>query len=84
MKTFKQIIQSICIEEKVLHDRYIRSHGKKAPNKEASWLFTTKRMGEVDMKNPKEFFQAPPFMKLSDAAKLAQDHFRINDVYVME
>ena len=49
------------------HDRYIRSHGKKASGGHGAWMFTNKEYGEP---GKDEIFTAPPG-KFSDAAKHA-------------
>lgn len=61
-----------------VHARYMRAHGKKASG-EGNWMFTTKRMGDVD---DKDMFDHNG--KFSDALKAAQKHFKTKDVYVME
>lgn len=64
--------------EGVKHDRYMRSHGKKASGS-GGWFFTTKAMGEP---SDDEVFSGNG--RLSDVAKQAQKHFKTKDVYVME
>ena len=66
------------INEGVKHDRYVRSHGKKASGS-GGWFFTTKATGEP---SDDEVFSGNG--KLSDIAKQAQKHFKTKDVYVME
>jgi len=66
------------INEGVRHDRYVRSHGKKASGS-GGWFFTTKATGEP---SDDEVFSGNG--KLSDIAKQAQKHFKTKDVYVME
>jgi len=66
------------INEGVKHDRYMRSHGKKASGS-GGWFFTTKAMGEP---SDDEVFSGNG--KLSDIAKQAQKHFKTKDIYVME
>lgn len=61
-----------------VHARYMRAHGKKASG-EGNWMFTTKRMGDVD---DKDMFDHNG--RFSDALKAAQKHFKTKDVYVME
>jgi hypothetical protein len=70
----------------VSHDRYMRSHGKKASGGEGSWMFTHKRMGDANMNDPKEVHTAPRG-KFSDAKKSAQEWAKKHGhstVYVME
>jgi hypothetical protein len=70
----------------VRHDRYLRSHGKKASGGTGSWMFTHKAMGDVDHKNEKEVYSAPSG-KFSDAKKSAQQWAKKHGhstVYVME
>ena len=71
------------IELDEMHDRYIRSHGKKASGR-GGWMFTTKRMGDVDYKNDKEFYQHPGQETLSKAAVAAKKALGTKNVYVME
>lgn len=66
----------------VSHDRYMRSHGKKASGGQGMWMFTNKRMGDVDHK---DMFHANG--KFADAAKAAKAWAKKNGystVYVME
>ena len=66
----------------VSHDRYMRSHGKKASGGQGSWMFTHKRMGDVDHK---DMFHSKG--KFADAAKAAKAWAKKNGhstVYVME
>jgi len=70
----------------VSHDRYMRSHGKRASSGTGSWMFTHKRMGDVDHKNEKEVYSAPSG-KFSDAKKAAQKWAKKHGhstIYVME
>lgn len=92
MRSFKKfILESIEQEEldeavEVRHDRYMRSHGKKASGGIGSWMFTHKAMGDVDHKNEKEVYSAPSG-KFSDAKKAAQQWAKKHGhstVYVME
>jgi hypothetical protein len=69
--------------EGLKHDRYMRAHGKKAKGT-ATWMFTTKKDGEVNYDNDKEVFQSGPSMKLADAAKKAMDALKSKTIYVME
>lgn len=69
----------------VSHDRYMRSHGKKASGGEGSWMFTHKRMGDANVNDPKEVHTARG--KFSDAKKSAQQWAKKHGhstVYVME
>ena len=68
------------LAEGLKHDRYMRSHGKKAKNIVAAWAFTTKKDGwpednEMVMISNK---------KLSDAAKEAMKQLKSKEIYVME
>lgn len=68
----------------VHHDRYLRSHGKKASG-HGTWMFTHKRSGDADIGNDKEVHQARG--TFSDAAKSAQKWAKSQGhsaVYVME
>jgi len=71
----------------VRHDRYMRSHGKKAkdPGHSSTWMFTHKRMGEVDYDNSKEMHTVNG--RFADAKKSAQKWAKSHGhstVYVME
>jgi hypothetical protein len=68
--------------EGLKHDRYMRAHGKKASGT-GTWMFTTKKDGEVNYDNDKEVFQSGPSMRLGDAAKEAMKALG-KTVYVME
>jgi hypothetical protein len=92
MRSFKKfVVESIEQAEldeaiEVRHDRYMRSHGKKASGGTGSWMFTHKAMGDVDHKNEKEVYSAPSG-KFSDAKKAAQQWAKKHGhstVYVME
>ncbi len=73
------------VDEGIKHDRYMRAHGKKAPAKEiATWMFTTKEMGDVDDNNKKVVWRAKQPMKLAQAGKEAMKALGTKDVYVME
>jgi len=72
----------------VRHDRYMRSHGKKARDSgggSSSWMFTHKNMGDVNVNDKKEVHTAQG--KFADAKKSAQawakEHGH-SSVYVME
>lgn len=70
----------------VRHDRYMRSHGKKASGGMGTWMFTHKNMGDVDYNNEKDVHMAPRG-KFSDAAKSAKAWAKKHGhstVYVME
>ena len=87
---FSMMIEALELSEavEVRHDRYMRSHGKKARDSgggSSSWMFTHKPMGDVDVNNKKEVHTAQG--KLSDAKKSAQKWAKENDhhtVYIME
>lgn len=67
----------------VSHDRYIRSHGKKASGGEGSWMFTHKERGDA---KGEDRFEAPRG-KFSDAKKHAQKWAKErghHTIYVME
>lgn len=72
----------------VRHDRYMRSHGKKARDSgqgSGTWMFTHKSMGDVDYNNHKEVHTARG--SFSDAKKSAQKWAKEHghhSVYVME
>jgi hypothetical protein len=69
----------------VSHDRYMRSHGKKASGGEGNWMFTHKRMGDANVNDSKEVHSARG--KFSDAKKSAQQWAKKHGhstVYVME
>lgn len=72
----------------VRHDRYMRSHGKKARDSghgSSNWMFTHKSMGDVDYNNSKEVHNARG--SFSDAKKSAQKWAKEHGhhaVYVME
>jgi hypothetical protein len=77
-ETDKRNVDEEVMDEGVKHDRYMRSHGKKASG-EGNWMFTTKRMGSP---SEKETFSHNG--KLGDGHKAAIKHFKSNNVYVME
>lgn len=71
----------------VRHDRYIRSHGKKARDtgQSGNWMFTHKSMGDVDYNDEKQVHNARG--KFADAKKSAQQWAKKHGhsaVYVME
>lgn len=72
----------------VSHDRYIRSHGKKFrdPGYKVPYMFTHKRMGDVDYNNPDEVHKTGS-MSFADAKKSAQKWAKEkghSSVYMME
>lgn len=71
--------ESVDLDEDV-HARYLRAHGKKASGS-GQWMFSTKRMGDVDHK---DMYHHKGMDKFSVAVKAAQKHFGTKDVYVME
>lgn len=71
----------------VRHDRYMRSHGKKARDtgQSGNWMFTHKSMGDVDYNDEKQVHNARG--KFADAKKSAQQWAKKHghhSVYVME
>lgn len=81
-----KIKEEVDLEEavEVSHDRYMRSHSKKASGN-GMWMFTHKPMGSVDYKDEKEVHQARG--SFSDAAKSAKQWAKSHGhsrVYVME
>lgn len=71
----------------VRHDRYMRSHGKKARDTghPSTWMFTHKDMGDVDYNDEKQVHTARG--KFADAKKSAQEWAKKHGhrtVYVME
>lgn len=62
-----------------IHDRYKRSHGKKASGKSMNWMFTTKRSGDPD-----DTYHHKGNDTVQAAAAAARKHFGTKDVYVME
>ena len=70
---------------KIEHDRYMRSHGKKAGGTTGNWMFTNKHSGDVDYNNEKEVHQTRGSFK--DASKSAKEWAKKHghsSVYVME
>ena len=63
----------------IMHNRYMRSHGKKAKNTTGMWAFTTKEYGEPS-KDEMVFVNG----SLKDAAKQAAEKLGSDRVYVME
>ena len=76
--TDKRNVDEEVMDEGVKHDRYMRSHGKKASG-EGNWMFTTKRTG-----SPSERETFSHTGKLGDGHKAAMKHFKSKNVYVME
>jgi hypothetical protein len=68
------------IEEDVMHDRYMRAHGKKAQG-QGMWAFTTKRTGDP---SDSEMHIVAKNINLGDAAKEAMKALNNKSVYVME
>lgn len=87
---FSMMLEALELGEavEVRHDRYMRSHGKKARDSgggSSSWMFTHKPMGDVDVKNKEEVHTAQG--KFADAKKSAQQWGKQHghsSVYVME
>ena len=87
---FSMMLEALELGEavEVRHDRYMRSHGKKARDSgggSSSWMFTHKPMGDVDVKNKEEVHTAQG--KFSDAKKSAQQWGKQHGhsaVYVLE
>lgn len=70
----------------VSHDRYERTHGKKAPRTFGGWMFTSKRLGSPDMSDPKEVLDLPS-MEYKDALQKAQEWASTHghyEIYIME
>lgn len=94
MKRFKNFflenIEEVELDEavEVSHDRYMRSHGKKARDSgqgSGNWMFTHKSMGDVDYNDEKQVHNARG--KFADAKKSAQKWAKEHGhrtVYVME
>lgn len=88
IKRRKAIARAVNEAVEVRHDRYMRSHGKKARDSgqgTGSWMFTHKNMGDVDYNNKKEVHTAQG--KFADAKKSAQQWAKEHghrSVYVME
>ncbi len=85
--TAKKVAEEAELDEavEVSHDRYMRSHGKKASGGEGNWMFTHKRMGDANVNDSKEVHTARG--KFSDAKKSAQQWAKKHGhstVYVME
>ena len=56
----------------ISHDRYIRSHSKKAKGS-GSWIFTSKRSGDIDHNDKTSTYRHPVSASFSDASKGARD-----------
>jgi hypothetical protein len=87
MKRFRSFIEDLDEAVEVRHDRYMRSHGKKARDSghPSTWMFTHKNMGDVDYNNEKEVHTTRG--KFADAKKSAQQWAKKHGhsaVYVME
>lgn len=76
----KKMKEEVGLEEGLMHDRYVRSHGKKAKGT-GSWAFTTKQFG-----SPKEHEMhfTSGHKSLSDAHKEAAAKLGTKHLYVME
>lgn len=76
----KKMKEEVGLEEGLMHDRYVRSHGKKAKGT-GSWAFTTKQFG-----SPKEHEMhfTSGQKSLSDAHKEAAAKLGTKHLYVME
>jgi hypothetical protein len=84
----KRAQESINEAVEISHDRYMRSHGKKASGR-GLWMFSSKRSGDVDYTDSKQVYQPDNTLNKSftDAAKDAAEWAKKNGhsvVYVME
>lgn len=84
---FSMMIEALDEAVEVSHDRYMRSHGKKARDtgQSGNWMFTHKSMGDVDYNDGKQVHSTRG--KFSDAKKSAQKWAKEHGhstVYVME
>lgn len=82
-KTLASVIKDMSlanIQENVMHDRYMRAHGKKAQGS-GMWAFTTKRMGDP---SDNEIHIVAKNTTLTDAAKEAMKALNNKNIYVME
>lgn len=82
-KTLASVIKDMSlanIQENVMHDRYMRAHGKKAQGS-GMWAFTTKRMGDP---SDNEMHIVAKNTTLTDAAKEARKALNNRNIYVME
>lgn len=80
----KKLHEDYINEIKVEHDRYMRSHGKKASGT-GSWMFTHKRIGDVNYNSEKDVHTVNG--KFGEASKSAKEWAKKhghNSVYVME
>jgi len=78
-------IDELELDEGIKHDRYMRSHGKKAnPKERATWVFTTDKMGHPDIDDKKKVYMATRPMTLAQAGKEAMKALKSKEVYVME
>ncbi len=75
------------LKEGIKHDRWMRSHGKKAPAKEVgTWVFTTVQGPgkDPDFNDKSKVYMASRPMKLAQAGKEAMKALKSKEVYVME
>jgi hypothetical protein len=72
--------EDVDLDEGLMHDRYMRSHGKKARGA-GSWAFTTKQYGSP---KEKEMHFTSGHKSLSDAHKEAAAKLGTKHLYVME
>lgn len=82
-KTLASVIKDMSlanIQENVMHDRYMRAHGKKAQGS-GMWAFTTKRIGDP---SDNEIHIVTKNTTLTDAAKEARKALNNKNIYVME
>lgn len=80
-KTAKRVAEEVeDLDEGLMHDRYLRSHGKKARGT-GSWAFTTKQYGSPK-ENEMHFTSGQK--SLSDAHKEAAAKLGTKHLYVME
>lgn len=90
MKAKNSVKEDLDLDEaaEISHDRYMRSHGKKARDSgqgSGHWMFTSKQYGTPDYENKKEVHTAHG--KFADAKKSAQQWAKEHghrSVYVME
>ncbi len=86
-KHIQKVNEEVELDEavEVRHDRYMRSHGKKASGGSGQWMFTHKDRGDVNYNDDKEVHTANG--KFADAKKSAQAWAKKHghsSVYVME
>lgn len=70
-KLMKESVEATKEAVEVSHDRYLRSHGKKAKGT-GGWMFTSNRMGDFDHNDEKQVYSHPGSASFSDAAKGAK------------